>query len=428
MESTKHICLGIQSMILGVPLMITPDKLQTILDVVGPRIGVSPQITIPLEMLRDPDKYRKDEPSREVQKVDVSDIKTIKIHGTLTYRSVGLRALSGLTSYQRIRSEFFEAMDTDSIHTILLDIDSPGGSVAGVFDLVDDIYKMRGKKPIYAFVNDSGYSAAYAIASAADHVYMTRTAGVGSIGVVMLHTDRSEQDAKAGVKYTPIYAGANKVNGNPHEPLSKAAHAKAQTIVNQVYDLFVSTVARNNGLSEQEVRSTEADIYTGPEAIDRGLIDGILSYNELISMITQSKGGKSTMSNRNATTPIQDPDVKIEETPKETTPVVMKKEESVPNLPDPAPAPAFSQADLDLAIESERLRCSEILEACTIANCLDLAHDMISNNLTADTARKTILTIMAERTQAQSIKSVVNPGKSATSNALLADAKKRAEG
>ena len=430
MESTKHICLGIQSMLLGVPLLITRSKLQMILDIVGYRIGLDAKY-VTLDIVNDRDKKE----CGQCRMANSDGIGVIPIHGTLTHRSLGLSPLSGLRSYQSIRQDFLSMLNDNSIHTILLDIDSPGGAVAGAFDLVDDIYNSRGRKPIYAFVNDSGYSAAYAIASAADHIYMTRTAGVGSIGVVMLHVDKSEQDAKAGIKYTPIYAGANKINGNPHAPLSKEAHTKAQSIVNQVYDLFVSTVARNNGLTGSEVRSTEADIYTGYDAIDRGLIDGILSYNELISMITQSKGGKPTVPNRNTTTPTKAVEIiKVDkkfktdaEAPIQEHSLESPTNDFEINVGSAEPPQPVTGDVVLAAVEAERLRCTEILEACTIANCLDLASDMIANNTTADIARRTILTIMAERTQAQSIKSVVNPGKSATSNALLADAKKRAE-
>jgi ClpP class serine protease len=75
-----------------------------------------------------------------------------------------------MTGYDGIRQAFLTAMEDPDISGICLDIDSPGGEVAGCFDLVDVIYGARGKKPIHAILTESAYSAAYAIASAADRI------------------------------------------------------------------------------------------------------------------------------------------------------------------------------------------------------------------------------------------------------------------
>ena len=174
-------------------------------------------------------------------------------------------------------------MADDDVGQIVLNIDSPGGEVAGVFDLADMIYQARGKKPITAIANESALSAAYLIAAAADHVYLTRTASVGSIGVMALHVDQSEAEKNAGLNVTAIYAGEHKNDFSPHGPLSEIAIKLAQAKVNATYDLFVSTVARNRGIPENAVRKTEAAIYTGEEAVSIGLADRIQSFNNLIA-------------------------------------------------------------------------------------------------------------------------------------------------
>ncbi|WP_054031015.1 S49 family peptidase [Desulfatitalea tepidiphila] len=214
----------------------------------------------------------------------------ISIHGPLSHRAQGgfLSMLFGDTAtYDQIRAAFQSALADDAVGAIVFDIDSAGGEVAGCFDLVDEIYQARGTKPIYAIANEAALSAAYAIASAADRVYLTRTAAVGSVGVMAVHVDQSGLDAKTGLKYTAIHAGSKKTDGNPHEALSKEAADAIQARVNATYDLFCATVARNRGLSEQTVKVTEAAIYTGADAVAAGLADAVQSYEQFIQTIIE---------------------------------------------------------------------------------------------------------------------------------------------
>jgi ClpP class serine protease len=94
----------------------------------------------------------------------------IPICGTLVQKLGTLRPYSGMTGYDGIRANLSMALEDPAVEAIMLDIDSPGGEVAGCFDLVDAIYAARGTKPIWAILSESAYSAAYAIASAADHI------------------------------------------------------------------------------------------------------------------------------------------------------------------------------------------------------------------------------------------------------------------
>ncbi|GFR06867.1 peptidase_S49 domain-containing protein [Trichonephila clavata] len=109
-------------------------------------------------------------------------IKVIPIHGILTKKSEAFDDVLGMTSYEKVREKIEEALIDEEVETIILDIDSPGGEVNGLFDLSDFIYEARTKKRIVAIANDDAYSAAYAIASSAEKVYVSRTSGVGSIG------------------------------------------------------------------------------------------------------------------------------------------------------------------------------------------------------------------------------------------------------
>ena len=133
-----------------------------------------------------------------------------------------MSAWSGATSYEQIQRQVASAIDDAGVRAILLDIDSPGGETTGCFELSDYIYSVRGIKPVYAAANDIALSAAYAIASAASKVFVTRTGAVGSVGVYALHVDQSGFDKELGAKYTYVFAGEKKVDGNPHRATGRS--------------------------------------------------------------------------------------------------------------------------------------------------------------------------------------------------------------
>ena len=136
-----------------------------------------------------------------------NNVAIIPIHGLLTKRYELFSSAFGTTSYEEIFETISSALTDEKVEKILLDIDSPGGEVGGLFDLVDFIYNARTQKPIYAFANDHSFSAAYAIASACSKVFVNRVSGVGSIGVIATHVDMSEADKKEGIKSATIFAG-----------------------------------------------------------------------------------------------------------------------------------------------------------------------------------------------------------------------------
>lgn len=212
----------------------------------------------------------------------LSGVAVIPVHGVLTHRGSYDAACNYLMGYEDIQAALGLALNDAAVASIVLDIDSPGGEVAGCFDLADKIRAASAIKPIHAAVNDLGCSAAYAIASACTSISLTRTALVGSIGVVLRHVDQSEWLKNEGIRVTQIFAGAHKVDGNPFEPLPDAVRDRFQSEINDLYGLFVSTVARHRALDERAVIATEADTYMGQAAIDHGLADAIETVHEMI--------------------------------------------------------------------------------------------------------------------------------------------------
>ena len=261
----------------GVPLAIHRPKLDIILSVLGARIGLAD--------LAAPVGYT---PAARAPGPPSGKVAVIPIHGTLVRRTSGIEAESGLASYTGIAAQLDAALASPEIAAILLDIDSPGGESGGVFDLVDRIRAASEVKPVWAVANDMAFSAAYALASAATRVFVARTGGVGSIGVIAMHVDQSVKDAQDGVRYTAVFAGERKNDLNPHEPISNEAHAVLKAEVDRIYDLFVETVARHRGLDADAVRATEAGLFFGPDAVATGLADAVGSLDDALTQLTQS--------------------------------------------------------------------------------------------------------------------------------------------
>lgn len=189
------------------------------------------------------------------------------------------------TGYDYIWRAFERGMGDLNVKGIALVVDSPGGMVAGNFSLVDKMFAMRGVKPVRGYASEHAYSAAYSIISVCDpgQIHVTRTGGVGSIGVVTSHTDWSKWNADFGINITFIFAGKHKVDGNPEQPLPDDVKARIQARIDELYSVFVSTVARNRKLDDQAVRDTEAMTFTASEALSNGLADKIGDLDDALA-------------------------------------------------------------------------------------------------------------------------------------------------
>jgi signal peptide peptidase SppA len=186
-------------------------------------------------------------------------------------------------------------------HAIVLDIDSPGGEASGVAELARSIRAANDAKPVYAVANEAAFSAAYWIASAAQRLLVPASGMVGSVGVIALHVDQSIADAKRGLVYTPVFAGARKNDFTSHEPLSAEARAGMQAIVDRLYVQFVDAVASNRGMASQAVRDTEAGIIDAEAAVVLGMADGVGTLGDAVRMARDaSRSGARGVSQRAA--------------------------------------------------------------------------------------------------------------------------------
>ena len=223
------------SRLYGTPLLIARPKLDVILGVMARKLAGDTLATPPPAALLRSDSLQ----------ITDTGIAQIPILGTLVRRSSYLGAASGLTSYHDIEAMAESAFADPQVKAVLLEIDSSGGEAGGVFDLAQRLRTLAqaSNKPLWAIADEAALSAAYALACAADRLWLTRTAEVGSIGVVAVHVDESAADAKAGMTYTFLHAGAHKVDGHPHAPLSEAVATDIQADIEGLHAQFINLVA-----------------------------------------------------------------------------------------------------------------------------------------------------------------------------------------
>ncbi len=226
------------------------------------------------------------EPRRERPAVK-RGIAVVPIHGALSRRPdlFGAELGSGSTSTDILSGQVRELATMPEVKCIVLDVDSPGGDLAGVTELADLIYSLRGAKRTIAVANSFAAGAAYWIASSCEELVIAPGALAGGLGVVQAHVDLSELYRKAGVKHSLVSAGKYKTEGNAFEPLGAPAGAHMQAQVDDYYDSLVRAVARNRGATQKAVREGFGEgrmLGPGARAVRAGLADRVASLNQVL--------------------------------------------------------------------------------------------------------------------------------------------------
>jgi signal peptide peptidase SppA len=217
----------------------------------------------------------------------LGQVAVIPVVGTLVH-SYAYGPYAGETLYDRIAAGMMAAVADPKAQAIVMHVASPGGEVDGCFELAESIYQMRGEKPVWAICDPYAYSAAYALASAADSIFCPITGGVGSIGVVCMHMEFSKMLEETGIGVTLIQFGDRKTERGPFAPLAAGAQARIQAEVDEIGEMFVDMVARNRGLSTQSVRATQAGTFLGAAAVENKLADAVYAPQAAFSLLERS--------------------------------------------------------------------------------------------------------------------------------------------
>lgn len=374
------------SRLFGTPLLVHRAKLDVILAVLGDRLNIQPPAA---DMAL---------PGPRNLPTGTPGIAVIPVHGTLVKRTAGLDAASGLTSYTEIAAMLDSALADPQVAGILLDIDSPGGEASGSFELARRVREASAVKPVWAVANDAAYSAAYAIGSAANRLIVSETGGVGSIGVIALHIDQSVKDANDGYRYTAVTAGTHKNDFSPHQPLTDEAKAELQAEVDRLYGLFVEHVSAMRTLATEDVRSTEAGLYFGANAITAGLADAVGTFESALadfSLFLSSRSRKSPQARAGTRT-------------EAATPTQEQKMDS--NEVEVVPEMIGVDAAAVLVAEAKRevtQTAQAIAELCLIAGTPDKAAEFIATGKTEAEVRRVLIDARAARSDATPIHSTI---------------------
>lgn len=219
----------------------------------------------------------------------VNGVAVIPVYGVIAKRANLFMQVSGGASSELIGRDLQAALADPAVKSVILDIDSPGGTVDGTAQLADMVRQARSQKPVVSLASGCMASAAYWIGSSASEVYIAdSTTMVGSIGVVTSHVDMSGAEAQRGVKTTEISAGKYKRIASQYGPLSPEGFASIQSQMDYLYELFVDAVAINRSVSTDKVLTDMADgrVFVGQQAIDAGLVDGVSTMDDLIAKLS----------------------------------------------------------------------------------------------------------------------------------------------
>jgi signal peptide peptidase SppA len=234
----------------------------------------------------DADKLVRDARRQAVSAAGGGGIAVLPLYGVITQRGNMVDDISGpgSVSAQLFSQTLRQALADDTVSQILIDIDSPGGSVYGVSELADEIAAARTQKPVVAIANSLAASAAYWLGAQANELYVTPGGEVGSIGVWQAHFDYSQALAAEGVTPTLISAGKYKVEGNPYMPLDADAQGFLQSRVDDYYGAFTKAVARGRGLPISQVRDGmgQGRVLGADAALAQNMVDGVATFDDVL--------------------------------------------------------------------------------------------------------------------------------------------------
>ena len=277
----------------------------------------------------------------------VGAVAVIPVYGVIEHRSDWMTEMFGGTSVDSLRDQMRAALSDSSVKAIVLDIDSPGGTVAGMTELAAEMRSARGgSKPIVAVANTMAASAAYWLAAQADEVIVTPSGSVGSVGVYAVHQEASRMLDEMGVTTTIVSAGEHKTEGNEYEPLTDEARSDIQERVDSHYQQFLSDVAagRRTSVAEAEANYGGGRVLTSRKALDAGMVDRVETLAQTLTRMSSTGGRRRALAAEE-----EGPEMTAEAEP-----------ETIPAFTDRIAALAAEATDLtERATERARLRAKE---------------------------------------------------------------------
>lgn len=339
----------IAARVLNTPLLLEPAYARVFFSAMASRLGINSladaegRILVGQLLRASADSYTRTCTNKYGEEEEVYQVRRgvaiIPVQGTLVHRFGHLNPYSGMTGYDGILQRVSAALADTDVQAVLLDLNTPGGEVAGCFDTARTLRSLADAvgKQLWALCCDMNCSAGMALASAAHRRLITQTGRAGSVGVVMAHANHAQQLEDQGVDVTLIHSGARKVDGNPYGALPPDVLERFQAETDTLRTEFAQLVSDHMGLSLEAVLATEAAVFRGQSAIEVGLADELVNGHEAIGIFSEhlSLQGKTTTLGTTMST--------TDTTPQATTPATSPAagaEQPAPVAAAPTPAPA----------------------------------------------------------------------------------------
>jgi len=222
--------------------------------------------------------------------VEGTSVAVLEIAGVIAPKANMFTRISGGAAASILQQQMQSMAADPRVTAVVIDADSPGGNVLGIPALAEALAALAAVKPTVTVCTGTMASAMYWVGSGANAVYLSgATDNVGSIGVVASHTYRP---SASGEQTTEISAGTYKRIASDRAPLSAEGRAYMQSQVDQIYTVFVDTVARFRGVSAEDVLAHMADgrVFIGQQAIDAGLADGFATVDQMVERLATEPG------------------------------------------------------------------------------------------------------------------------------------------
>ncbi|HUT91800.1 MAG TPA: S49 family peptidase [Thermoguttaceae bacterium] len=277
------------------PWAIAPAKLAEIGEFIAMRSRGVPLERAEVEFALDGRPRPRDDADPPYRLID--RVALISLYGVILPRANLLLQFSGGTSTQLFSQAVEQAVADEEVETIVLDVDSPGGSVVGVQEAADTVRWATARKKVVAVATSQMASAAYWIGAAAGEVVASLSSQVGSIGVYSLHLDQSRRDKKEGLRVTVIQRGQFKTDGIPHKRLTEQGRNTLQEQVDAYYSMFVHSLAVDRRVSVATVETDfgQGKTFLAQQATLAGMVDRVGTLGEIVGELRRPQAARSPL-------------------------------------------------------------------------------------------------------------------------------------
>lgn len=338
--------------VMATPWAIQPEKLEAILAFLELKVSGGSAAPEMVAAIRAENKVAAAR-AQNIASSSKGSVAVLPLYGLIMHRASMMGDISGPqgTSTDQFTQQLRQAVSDPGVQAIVIDVDSPGGSVEGVEELAQEIYNARKQKKITAVSNCLCASAAYYLAAQASELVASPSSLTGSVGVYCTHADMSKADEMSGAKFTMISYGAHKTEGNEYEPLSDDARAHMQDMVDTYGLMFEKAVARGRGVALADVQKKfgQGRVFPAQQAVKLGMADRVGTLDDVLGKHGVSRGGTAARASVNV-------------------PAIVA---AAPPDPDNDDLTAAGDDDLD---------CLCACEACVNGDCSACAHEECACN------------------------------------------------